>query len=117
MVIGNVALCSCELRRSAQCSNCVLDYCIAWYHTCMRLFVSGMACGGLWNNEFYIVVWCEEFQHVQLLLTARKLFTQPHLGAPGTHHNERAPAARTPHCNPWQIMAWCINHRSFCWPC
>ena len=45
-----------------------------WYHTCMRLFVCGMACGGLWYSEFHIVVWSEGFPHVQLLLTFRKLF-------------------------------------------
>ena len=40
----------------------------------MRHFVSVAACGGLWYSVFYIVVWSEGFQHVQLL-TARKLFT------------------------------------------
>lgn len=74
MLIGNVTPCSRELRRSAQCSNCVLDDCTATYHTCMRLFVSGRVCGGLWCSELYTVVRSQEFQHVQLLLSARKVF-------------------------------------------
>ena len=74
LVKGDVTPCSCELRRSAPCSDCVNvsppkqaknGARATNGNLSTRPLFTHQACPGLCYSEFYILVWSEGFQHVQ----------------------------------------------------